>query len=43
MMSASELEACELDGLDLPSFFGPVISRRMAPFPRGEHEKEPIH
>jgi hypothetical protein len=28
---------------DLPGFFGPMISRKMAPNPRGAHEKESIH
>lgn len=33
----------ELQEDDLPGFFGPMISRKMAPNPRGAHEKEPIH
>jgi hypothetical protein len=28
---------------DLPGFFVPMISRKMAPNPRGAHEEEPIH
>ena len=28
---------------DLPGFFGPLISRKMAPYERGAHEKESIH
>jgi hypothetical protein len=30
-------------GADLPGFFVPMISRKMAPDPRGAHEEEPIH
>ena len=30
-------------GVDLPGFFGPIVSRKMAPNLRGVHEKEPIH
>jgi hypothetical protein len=29
--------------VDLPGFFVPMISRKMAPNPRGAHEEEPIH
>ena len=29
--------------VDLPGFFGPLISRRMAPIRRGANEKESIH
>jgi hypothetical protein len=32
-----------LRGADLPGFFGPAVSRKMAPDPRGAHEEEPIH
>lgn len=35
--------ACALDVTDLPGFFGPLISRKMAPYERGAHEKESIH
>jgi len=39
---ASSVLTCSIDS-DLPGFFGPMISRKMAPNPRGAHEKESIH